>query len=141
MKIYEWTWNERKGTLTANNTGEAKEALVKLLRAPGDKSVRVPKGTVIKKIGLVKGKAAKPAVEEEQTHNEKRQEAIENIKTPKLVYHKVDPNASLDFKMLPKDTTFSNCKIKLKDGGTLYIGGDGAELVLPKGTDCCKLPA
>lgn len=126
MKIYEWTYQGRTGTLNANNTKEAKSALVSILRGDGATSARVPKGTVVRKIGLTKAK---------------KQSAKETAKEPtKSVPAAVPAHPEYNFQVLTKDTSFTNCIIRYPDGTCAYVG-DIVTLILPKGTRCCKLPA
>ena len=131
MKVYEWTFKGRKGTVNADNAKDAKLVIAGLLRTGGDTSKRIPKGTKIKKIGLANGKdsdtphteAPKPAAPEStEAHKEAPCKQMHDI-----IYME-----------LSKDTKFSNCVIQFSDGSKCYIG-DKAELILSKGTKCCKL--
>lgn len=52
-KIYEWTYKAEKGQIIADNLKEAKRQIANKFGNP----IKIPKGTVLKKIGLAKGKA------------------------------------------------------------------------------------
>jgi len=52
-KIYEWCYKAEKGQIIADNLKEAKRQIANKFGNP----IKVPKGTVLKKIGLAKGKA------------------------------------------------------------------------------------
>jgi hypothetical protein len=58
-KIYEWTYKADKGQIIADNLKEAKRQIANKF----GNAIKIPKGTVLKKIGLAKGKA--PAKVEE----------------------------------------------------------------------------
>jgi hypothetical protein len=61
-KIYEWCYKAEKGQIIADNLKEAKRQIANKFGNP----IKIPKGTVLKKIGLAKGKS--PAkVEEVET--------------------------------------------------------------------------
>lgn len=124
MKIYEWNFQGRKGTITASNTKDAKEQLVGILRKKSDKSTRVPKGATLKKIGLTKGKAAVEATEEPKKSVTAEQKAA--------TVHEAK------FETLTKDTKFSDCVVYVKDVGHHFVS-DKAELILSKGTECYKV--
>jgi hypothetical protein len=51
-KIYEWQYKGQTGQITADNTKEAKKVIAKKF----GNAIKIPKGTVIKKIGLAKKK-------------------------------------------------------------------------------------
>jgi hypothetical protein len=52
-KIYEWTYKEEKGQIIADNLKEAKRQIANKF----GNAIKIPKGTVLKKIGLSKDKA------------------------------------------------------------------------------------
>ncbi len=52
-KIYEWSYKAEKGQIIADNLKEAKRQIANKFGNP----IKIPKGTVLKKIGLAKGKA------------------------------------------------------------------------------------
>jgi hypothetical protein len=129
MKIYEWTFKGRKGTLNANNTKECKTMLAGLLREKGDKSTRVPKGTKIKKVGLLKGKAAKAlAMVAARVEDPKEQEKA--VRCSQVL--------EVAFEKLTKDTKFSNCVVLFKTGEQMYAS-ENCELIVAKGSECCKV--
>ena len=52
-KIYEWAYKADKGQIIADNLKEAKRQIANKFGNP----IKIPKGTILKKIGLAKGKA------------------------------------------------------------------------------------
>jgi hypothetical protein len=52
-KIYEWSYKAEKGQIIADNLKEAKRQIANKFGNP----IKIPKGTVLKKIGLTKGKS------------------------------------------------------------------------------------
>ncbi len=52
-KIYEWTYKAQNGQIVADNLKEAKRQIANKFGNP----IKIPKGTVLKKIGLAKGKS------------------------------------------------------------------------------------
>jgi len=124
MKIYEWQFAGRTGTLTASNTKECKELLVGILRDKGDKSTRIPKGTTIKKIGLSKDKP-----------KSKSDPAIVAVDVAHTKHNVADDTW---YDILTKNTTFTNCYVKFPDGNMVYVG-ESCEYVVQKGTKCVKI--
>jgi len=129
MKIYEWTFKGRKGTLNASNTKECKTMLAGLLREKGDKSTRVPKGTKIKKIGLISDKDAKTLAK-----------VTDKVEVPKEQEKALRCSQVIEVNYVPltKDSKFSNCIMFFKSGEQMYASED-CDLIIPKGSECCKV--
>lgn len=58
-KIYEWTYKGDSGKIIAANTKEAKRAIAKSF----GNAIKIPKGTVVKKIGIAKVEKIKTIIE------------------------------------------------------------------------------
>jgi hypothetical protein len=137
MKIYEWTFKGRKGTVTASNTKEAKTMLATQLRGPNDKSSRVPKGTKIKKIGL--SKSNKVDFTDSAGSGLVAVKVESKMEAPKPVEKQVRCTqvSEVKFEKLAKDTKFSNCVIQFEKGGMCYAS-ENCELIVSKGVSVCK---
>jgi hypothetical protein len=117
-KIYEWTYKGDSGKIIAANTKEAKREIAKKF----GNAIKIPKGTVVKKIGLVKpGKQAKPAV------------SVAAV--PLTPTSTVSMDESF---VLTKEQKFTGVSLQV-NGRFMYVS-DEAELVAPKGAriSCVK---
>ncbi len=127
MKTFQWQYKGREGTVNADNAKEAKVLIAGVLRTGSDNSsTRIPKGTKIKSLGKAKA-------------DTKQVSATTDVKEHVLTSNEPCKQMhELLWMELTKDTKFTNCIIKFKDGHYTYIGDKGAELILPKGYECCK---
>ena len=100
-----------------------------LLREKGDKSTRVPKGTKIKKIGLISDKDAKTLAK-----------VTDKVEVPKEQEKALRCSQVIEVNYVPltKDSKFSNCIMFFKSGEQMYASED-CDLIIPKGSECCKV--
>lgn len=111
-KIYEWTYKGDSGKIIAANTKEAKREIAKKF----GNAIKIPKGTVVKKIGLAKAEKSKPVAVPEASPTPTPVAAI-----------CVDETF-----VLPKDQKFTGVSLCI-NGRFMYVSDD-AELVAPKGS-------
>lgn len=116
-KIYEWTYKGDSGKIIAANTKEAKREIAKKF----GNAIKIPKGTVVKKIGLVK--PAKPAA------------VVATVPLTPTLTSTVSMDESF---VLTKEQKFTGVSLQI-NGRFMYVS-DEAELVAPKGSriSCVK---
>jgi len=109
-KIYEWTYKGDSGKIIADNTKVAKREIAKKF----GNAIKIPKGTVVKKIGLAKA--------------EKKTKEV-GITKP---LPQTTMTTSIDESyVLTKDQTFTGCTLMV-NGHAVGVG-DETEFIVPKG--------
>jgi hypothetical protein len=110
-KIYEWTYKGDSGKIIAANTKEAKREIAKKF----GNAIKIPKGTVVKKIGLAKEQKSKPS-------------PVVAAPIPTSTV----PVCTDESYVLTKDQKFTGVSLRI-NGRLMYVG-DETELVAPKGS-------
>lgn len=109
-KIYEWTYKGDSGKIIADNTKAAKREIAKKF----GNAIKIPKGTVVKKIGLAK--------------TEKKMKYTEEAK----LLPQTTLTTSIDESyVLTKEQTFTG--VTLVVNGSPVAVGDETEFIVPKG--------
>jgi len=109
-KIYEWTYKGDSGKIVAANTKEAKREIAKKF----GNAIKIPKGTIVKKIGLAKA--------------EKKIKEVE----PSKPLPQTSMVTSIDESyVLTKEQTFTGCTLMVN--GQVFGVGDETEFIVPKG--------
>lgn len=145
MKIYAWSYGALNGRINAPSTKVAKVTLIAALSKSGVAKVtkKLPKGTVLKKVGLTKAEATGQVavlagVDEVAVAGARANKAA--IKRS----HDVGPQTEITpeqwFMEMKKATSFSDCRLIYEDGTEQIVCGEGAEVIVPKGVKVCKKP-
>jgi hypothetical protein len=116
-KIYQWTCKGETGKVIADNTKDAKREIAKKF----GNAIKIPKGTIVTKIGLAK------AVKQIATVTPKPIHLVSAI-----VVQNIDESY-----VLTKNQTFTNATVVV-DGATMCVG-DEAELIISKGSRISKV--
>jgi hypothetical protein len=134
LKLFKWSYKALKGTVVASTIGEAKQLLAGKLRDAKDKCIRLPKGTVIDKIGRTNEPVG--VVVTEDNSQAASLAAMGDRMKQKMQHQAEVVVASRTYEELKKDKVFSGGVAYYEDGTWQYVG-DGGELHLKKGTKVC----